>query len=387
MTDASAPSPVDAPTVTPQQFVGWFFQPDRLLGWKMVPDQAAWFEKPGIRTFVRTNALGFRGPDFPAEKPPGERRVLLLADSFGVAIEVDEAQAFPALLQSALDRRSAAGSPSCTLLNASVGGYGTEQELLYFRERGRHCSPDLVLLAFHFGDDLIENSAALRRLIPWRLVKLPRPHFSFDPGDPFRLVGAPRPAALRRAWAHYYDYLPPAGRSARYASLCMTPADRVARLFQRLLDRLQKRLQDLRRSASAVPLDLRIYAARPEPAFEQTWSNTRLLLEALQREVTQAGARLLVAGVCTKEQVVPGYFQKKLGGRADVSDFDLSYPNRRLAALLDDLGVPFADLTPAFLAATRQGETLFHEYDLHWNARGHARAGERLSEALEACLS
>lgn len=378
----------DAVVITPQQFVGWFFQPDSLLGWKMAPNRAAWFEKPGIHTWVRTNALGFRGPDFPASKPPGERRVLLLADSFGVAIEVDEQEAFPSLVQAGLDRLTAAGgAPPCTLLNASVGGYGTEQELLYFRERGREFSPDIVLLAFHFGDDLIENSARLRRIIPWRLVKLPRPHFSFEPGDPFRLVNAPPPqAGLRRAWAHYYDYLPPAERLARYASLGMTPADRAARLLQRNLDRLQKRLQDLRRTRS-VPLDLRIYAACPEPDFEQTWANTRLLLDALHRQVRAAGARLLVAGICTKEQVVPGYFQKKLGGSGDPSDFDLSYPNARLSAILGELGVLFADLTPAFAAAQTGGASLFHDHDLHWNARGHALAAGRLVEALEGCLS
>jgi hypothetical protein len=42
-------------------------------------------------------------------------------------------------------------------LNAGVRGYGTDQSLLYFRERGWRLEPDLVIL-YHSGNDPVDNT-------------------------------------------------------------------------------------------------------------------------------------------------------------------------------------------------------------------------------------
>jgi len=149
------------PEIGPRQFVGYFFQPDDLLGWRMTPGRCGWYVKPPIRTLVKINAYGMRGADFQLEKPPGVGRILLLADSFGVAIEVDQEATFARVLERELNQRLPVGHTRGQVVNASVGGYGTEQAYLYLRHRAPRFQPDLVLLGFHYGDDLIEIGSGL----------------------------------------------------------------------------------------------------------------------------------------------------------------------------------------------------------------------------------
>jgi hypothetical protein len=54
---------------------------------------------------VRLNALGFREPRLPSPKPPGVLRVVALGDSFTQGYGVEEDEAWPRRLETALDAR------------------------------------------------------------------------------------------------------------------------------------------------------------------------------------------------------------------------------------------------------------------------------------------
>jgi lysophospholipase L1-like esterase len=99
---------------------------------------------------VRTNALGFRGPEISPRKPPNEFRILFIGDSitFGYRLEADElwvSQAEGLLNDAAKQTRFLA-------MNAGVGAYTTWQELDVLRDEGARCDPDLVVLQFCFND-------------------------------------------------------------------------------------------------------------------------------------------------------------------------------------------------------------------------------------------
>jgi len=51
---------------------------------------------------------------------------------------------------------------------------------------------------------------------------------------------------------------------------------------------------------------------------------------------------------------------------------------------VDELGLPFIDLTPAFQEAAARGEITYFDYDSHWNVSGHALAGQTIAESLRA---
>jgi hypothetical protein len=53
-----------------------------------------------------------------------------------------------------------------------------------------------------------------------------------------------------------------------------------------------------------------------------------------------------------------------------------------VANLAGELGLPFADLTPAFQQAAATGQILYYVYDTHWNQAGHDLAGQVLADFI-----
>ncbi|HEY2387816.1 MAG TPA: GDSL-type esterase/lipase family protein [Candidatus Binatia bacterium] len=99
---------------------------------------------------VRIDAFGLRGDEVPMPKPPGERRVLVVGDSYTAAVQLPEERIFTTLLQRALEQ----ARPGATyrVLNAGVNGAGTAEELLYFEHEGATLTPDVVVLQYAFND-------------------------------------------------------------------------------------------------------------------------------------------------------------------------------------------------------------------------------------------
>jgi len=374
----------DIPEIGPRQFVGWFFQPDPLLGWRMRPRQRAWYVKPDIHTWVETNVFGFRGADFALEKPQHVQRVLLLADSFGAAIEVSEEAIFARVMERALNANGAGDeSRAFQVINTGVGGYGTEQELLFLQQRGAESKPDIVVLGFHFGDDLIENSLALRQAVSWRLVKLPRPYLHTDVQGQFQLRNyPPKKHQVKQTWQHYYDLLPAEYRSRPDLGLQTSRWDKAGVAYRRMLEKLKAWLLHLKQKQSFT-VELMMYHPQPGALYEAAWQHTRRVIQTMQTCCANLGAQLLVAGLCAKEQVLPGYLHQRVAAAgAACAEFSPTLPNERLKTLLHALQLPFVDLTPTFADKIQQGETLFFARDLHWNPKGHQLAGEQLAETI-----
>jgi len=381
------------PTITPNQYVGWFFEPDDLLGWKMTPGQKSWFVKPGIRTWLELNQDGVRGQEFPKEKGQNDRFVLLLADSFGVAIEVEEPETFASQLQQKLAQHSANRDGKDVLINASVGGFSTEQEYIYLKEIGPTMKPDIVLVAFHFGSDVIENCIPLRDKIHWRFVKLPRPIMEPQTDGSLKLANYPPDHnEVRDGWRHYYDFLPTELREIRLAQIndpmwSNDPlTDRMRRLFHKIREAIYKRWQRyfLR---TIVPVDALIYSNKPNEDFQKSWGHTARILAGMKDECEKLGAQLVVASVVTKEQIIPGFLESRIPkGARDRDTFDGLYPSRRLGEILGEIDVPYIDLTDAFIQEQHAGTVLYHEADLHWNATGHALAAEVIWQHLREIL-
>ena len=134
-----------------------FWQHDPLLGWSHQPGATGVYRGPRpypieFETEVRINALGLRGPEL-TPLPPGGLRMLVLGDSSVAAFEVAHEETFVAVAERELTRRL--GRP-VQAVNAGVRGYGTDQALLYYRERGRALSPDLVVHV-HSNNDVTDN--------------------------------------------------------------------------------------------------------------------------------------------------------------------------------------------------------------------------------------
>lgn len=117
---------------------------------------------------VSTDPHGFRGVEPVAIlKPPNKKRILVIGDSFTFGVGVGDSETFPAQLQSHLGDRY-------EVINAGCPGWGTENELAFWRAWRSRLKPDLLVIAF-FRNDLADNT---RHLI-YR-IKDGKPQFAPD---------------------------------------------------------------------------------------------------------------------------------------------------------------------------------------------------------------
>ncbi len=140
-----------------------FWIHDPLLGWVHEPNSVGTYVGPRpwpveFEATVKINSLGLRGPEV-TDVPEGGYRVLVLGDSLTAAFEVEYEETFAAILERQLTEEM--GAP-VQVINAGVRGYGTDQELLYYRERGRKLEPDLVILVSAFNDP--RNNTMVHRM-------------------------------------------------------------------------------------------------------------------------------------------------------------------------------------------------------------------------------
>jgi lysophospholipase L1-like esterase len=124
----------------------WDDQPGPLVPHQSLTDSF----KRHLPFTVSTNNLGLRGEDAPAGKPEGTTRVLCLGDSYTFGAYVNDAETWPAQLQTVLRERAAI--PRLDVINGGISGFTIVDEMAFLREHGLDLEPDVVVLAFVLND-------------------------------------------------------------------------------------------------------------------------------------------------------------------------------------------------------------------------------------------
>ena len=100
--------------------------------------------------YYRTNARGVRGPEYELPKPPGVFRIVIAGDSVTMGDGVREEDAYPHVLQDALDRRP--GPPRYEVLNLGLIGLDIRQVMGRLRNIGLSYEPDLLVYGCTLND-------------------------------------------------------------------------------------------------------------------------------------------------------------------------------------------------------------------------------------------
>jgi lysophospholipase L1-like esterase len=98
----------------------------------------------------RINSHGHRDDEFPAAKPDGELRVLVVGDSVTMGYTVDAAGTYSERLEELLDARDTSHATH-QVINGGVAGYAVAQDTATARD-GLRFEPDLVALGFCMND-------------------------------------------------------------------------------------------------------------------------------------------------------------------------------------------------------------------------------------------
>jgi hypothetical protein len=131
-----------------------FLQPDRLLGWRQVPDlrwtwTGHYWYAVDFSVPVRTNQQGFRDVPRDFAKPPGVTRLAVLGDSFIEAVQVPLEKAATQILERRLNAPpdSASAPPRrWEVLNFGISNYGVGQYLLTWERYASRYKPDYVAI-------------------------------------------------------------------------------------------------------------------------------------------------------------------------------------------------------------------------------------------------
>jgi lysophospholipase L1-like esterase len=314
-----------------------FVEFDPVLGWKHPANSDGyWRNETTHPVQIRINSHSLRGPVIDYQKQANQFRILMLGDSFTEAFQVEEAESHSSVLRQLLN--SGGHEREFQVINSGVGGYGTGQELLYFQNAGKKYSPNLVVLNV-CTNDLSDDADRFSGI---------RPIFRVT-GDSLEL----QPPAPKSLWM-----LRLRDRFIMNLHLAGLIRERIGILAPALGEQLHH---------------LGLGRTGGKSDNPQNMPRTVLLINALQREVTAAGAKLIVF------MIPPG----GLVHRTDSKEHpDKAYRLGELAERLRLEGIDVIEPLEQFRAQAAEGQVLYINNNGHWTAAGHALAAKVLYRHL-----
>ena len=322
------------------------------------------------------NAHGFRDYERSYEKPENTFRILVLGDSYVEALQVALQDAFPAILEKTLNEKSA--STKFEVLNLGQSGFGTADEYMRYLNFGVKYSPDLVILAFLTGNDILDNS----KILNGQNIRF---YFIFDANG--NLV-------LDRSLFDEYERTLTFGRKTFQA---ITRRSYLASLISErfYLARLQLRERDFRKrfagdqpSGSQPRLDElsppNIYLMNMTDRWKQAFAITTGLLRKFRDSVQANGSQFLLVTLSNAEQVHPELQQRLKKEYGPVLDFD--QPDRLIGEFARKERINHLQLMPLFRDYHLRTGKYLHGFNGshggHWNENGHRLAAEKIFEYL-----
>lgn len=358
--------------------------PHPYLGWFHVPNRGGLSssEYGEFQAEVHINARGLRDREIGYDNSEGAYRVLVLGDSFAEALQVPLEETFAKQVETNLN----ADEGPVEVINAGVGGWGTDQEALFYMVEGFRYEPDMVLLCFFSNNDTLNNFGPLEiarnqgqvekpffRLEDGHLVP---PDFPFEPQQDAKSETPSAPLLGAGNWLQ--------GHSALYRLLA--PHLREMPVALNLLgpSGILGGMATFMAHDPVLSPSYFVYSKQPSAEWEQAWELTNAIISGLRDEVEADGSRLAVVIVGAPEQVYPDRWKTILSRTAglDQNGWDLDIPNRRLGAYLDSQGIPYLDLLPLFRHQAQQpgAPALHFSHDGHWTPAGHRLAAGAIAD-------
>lgn len=310
---------------------------DRQLGFRHRPN------------FNGANLYGFNDGDYPIDKPAGQFRIIGVGDSFNWA------QGGNNYWQAAEKLLRERGLRQIDILNQGTPATEPFYYLRLLQIDGVRFEPDMVVLGFFVGNDLLESSRLVLYTRYGLLLPLPRrplqqalAHHSYL----YSLVSHYRPLLTKWGWVKDKG------------------VDPVEKGFPE-----EKFLQIER---ARMQVCLREFYKGPR------WKETRDKLLEIKVFLASRNIPLVVI-------LLPDEYQVNASLQEDIfrsspgltrKNYDFSLPQEKLSSFLYEHEIPVVDLLPAFLEASREN-SLYKFRDTHFNLEGNRVTARVLAEFLE----
>lgn len=322
------------------------------IGWTLQPDAQAKIPSLNGVIAVEVNSVGYRDRDYPVERSQGTSRLLVLADSFGAALETPQEETFHVKLEDHYN-----GSVEVISMSASV--YNLAQEFLVYQHIGREYDPDVVLLVLYTGNDIISTRG---------FTGLPR--YTMSESGTLTLIDFPFAKVDSIAELEGFASLQPS-----------TPLMRRSRLAFLVGLALRQQEDPLPEDAACSQLNLENF---PAPTAKD-WEVSEAILLAMRDAVETDGALLKIALIPMEFQIEPAFQEEPLAS-CPQPDWAIDAPPQvRLTAFLDENDIDYLDLTPVLRSARQSTDT--HLYlpndDIHWTSAAHAIVADTIYQWLD----
>ncbi|MGB5261864.1 MAG: hypothetical protein WBO34_15265 [Gammaproteobacteria bacterium] len=352
----------------------WAFSryPDHYRGFAPMPGTDARQDTEG-HTRVRINQYGFRDRNW-MEKPAGVHRIAVLGDSFTAAVQVPLEDTWWRQLEGRLRACGYRDRP-VEIMNFSVSGYSTAQQLETLRHHLAPHQPDEIWMTFFPGNDITDNHPLLNNdpLRPYLRRTKNDTSNDWQMDYSFRELPEYRQKITRRGKI-YYRYL-----------LRLRSVQAIALVHAYI--NMRQTLNRIDRTWMREPgVDARVYAPPQEPEWTEAWEITRTLVRMIRDETRALGASLRVLGLSTGAQVYP--VDGPVTAMTEALEVpDLLFPNWLMGQFASEDGYDFIDLAGPMAQQARETGVFFHGLEKqngqgHWNHAGHTAVAELLAERL-----
>ena len=248
------------------------------------------------------------------------------------------------------------------VINLGHYGLGTTQVYLTYRHEGRRYQPDLVLLGFYVGNDVLDNHASLTAA--WNATEgVEAPYYAPD-----GTLHQPGMAARRRVLSWLRQNLYTVNTLSRLIGGTGQPA------------RVEVGGETISPDALRVPMG--VYALPDDTCGGTPGTSPRTRWPCWTRPYRPMG-RLAAFIIPDRRQIYDADWQATLDALPDLDPdaLDRDRPTDAALALFEAQGVPALNLLDPFRAA---GERLYYPVDGHFNPAGHALTADLLADWLRA---
>ncbi len=358
---------------------------DQHRGWVGRPHVSGWYRTEG-KAYIQMNSDGFRDREHIKVKPENTFRIALLGDSFVEAMQVPLEQDLAAVIEQELSSCTALAGQKAEVIKFGVSGYGTDQELITLREKAWDYSPDLVVLDFFTGNDIVDNSRALtQKFYPNELGSL-KPFFIFKDGElvvDASFVDTDNYRSKLTWWGKAYIKIKDHSRILQVLNIVQDAFNNSNGGVS--AEVVEEPLFSDGKHDRKLSWFYEIYKPPTDPEWQQAWQVTEKLISLMHDEVIAKKADFVVVTFGGPFQRDPLVNQKE---RQELGVTDWFYPEKRITALGEHEGFSVLNLSPTLQAYSEQNNTCLYGSDDnlrcagHWNTLGHQLAGKMIASEL-----
>ncbi len=343
------------------------------LGWRGNPAYAATVKTDGYEHSISHNSVGMHDEEHPLPKPENTLRILMLGDSFTRAGHVNEAETVHQIVENLLNEKGK--SKNFEMINAAMTGWGTGQELIYYRNEGQLYQPDIVILMFYIGNDGIDNLPGNVLTIGGKNCYAPYFAICNDQLDTTPWLYAPG--------------LSPAMNQCLLGRKMLTNTLGRVYSFSQLYTKLEPLLMKNASRFNKLPY-YPFYIPQEHELYDYAWNLTIALIKQLHQDVTKNGSDFAVvligpADVINFSGASPDVLETIYQKIPETRDMEFDRPYTKLTEILNQEGIKSLNLQPLFIQHSQETrEDLHFSRDKHWNVEGHQFAANAIFEWMSA---